>query len=62
MPEEPVAEPDAPLGAGEGPGAGLTGGLPVPEPPWPPLGGEPAAAAIEAALVATPVGDCASRR
>jgi len=62
MPEEPAAEPEAPLGAGVGPGAGLTGGLPTPDPPWPPFGGEPADAATEATLATDAIGDCESRR
>ena len=62
IPEEPAAEPETPLGAGVGPGAGLTGGLPVPEPPWPPVGGDPTDAATDATVAASPMGDCESSR
>jgi len=62
IPEAPIVEPEAPLGAG--PGAGLTGVFPTAEPPWPPPAGESpvAAAAKEAAAVARFMGESERKR
>ncbi len=61
-PEAPAAEPEAPLGAGGGPGVGLTGALPPPEPPCPPPAGGLAAATREASAVDKPTEDSMGRR
>src|ERR1700681_559569 len=60
-PEAPAAEPpEAPLGAGPGPG--LTGGLPTPEPPLTPPGGPSLEGATEIAATESPTGDAERKR